>query len=110
IRHSWVLLALPGRMRASRLQLHFDEDIIALNPDRIGLHRLDGRHGERLARAHIETRTVAWASNGSARKSAVCQRRPIVRTHILNGVVLSINIKDGHRQTIEVDLLLLSWC
>jgi len=96
-------------MRASRLQLHFHEDIIALNPDRIGLYRLDSRHRECPASAHIKTRTVTWASNGSAGKPAVCQRSPIVRTHILNGVVLSIDIKEGHRYTIEVDLLLLSW-
>jgi hypothetical protein len=84
-------------MHSSRLQLYFYEDIIALNLDRIGIYRLDGWHREGLASAHIKARPVAWARNMLTHKPPACQRSPIVRTHILNSVVLSIDIKEGHR-------------
>src|SRR5262249_23356539 len=107
-RHPWALLVQPATTRASQLQVHFHEDIVVLNLDEIRLHRLNGRHGQCLAGADIKTRAVAWADDVVPIKPALCQGSPVMCTHILDSVILSAHIKEGHCDTIEVDLLLLS--
>src|SRR5512145_2722466 len=94
---------------ANLLEIHFHEDIAALHLDRIALHRLNRRHGQSLARADIKPRAVAWAGNIGPVKPAARQRCSVMRTHILDGIILSTHIKEEHGDTIEIDWLLLSW-
>jgi hypothetical protein len=52
---------------------------------------------------------MAWAGNVIAVEPATGERRSIMRTHVFDGVILSIHIEEEYGDTIEINRLFLSW-
>jgi hypothetical protein len=90
------------------LEIDFNEDVIAFDLDWIRIDWLKSRHTECSARTHIETGTVAWATDLIIAKPAAPERGTIMGTDILDSVIFTLNVKEEEGYTIQVELFFLS--